>query len=129
MSTRTLLEPLNVRNIYRDCRYLGKDESRRLTVLGILGSSEHSFDELMIEKYRDEIASMVSQLAGRFKTATGASFCDTDLDNHDDKWSPSESAQEQLVQLGIAIGMIEIVEPRHIWRWLPKGQPTIRLKL
>ena len=128
MSARTLLIPSTVRDIYRDCLYVGNDRSKGVGVPNILTPSFRYFDKDKIKEHHDEINSMLSQLPNDFKSATGANFNRTRLDRHEDTWSPAELSQEQLVQLGIAIGMIMIVEPRAKWSSLPNGRPTLKLK-
>jgi hypothetical protein len=127
MSARTQLNPATVREIFLDCRSLGSDKAKSLGVPSILTSSVRYFDKQKVKEHQEAIASMLSQLPLEFKSAAGGSFSRTNLDNHEDTWSPAESSQEQLVQLGIAIGKIKIAEPREVWSKLPGGRPTIKI--
>ena len=73
---------------------------------------------------------MLAELSDDFKTSGGGgmSFLNACMDKHGNQWTGMHLRQEQLVQLGIAIGEVEYAASREMWRLFPGGMPYFVVK-
>jgi hypothetical protein len=128
MKTLTRLKAEPIGKIFKDC-VVPRNNGSYLVVSapGITGTRVVFFDLAKLEEYRAEITGFVSQLPTEFKTTTGASFNGTNRSYRGDIWCRDEADREKLVQLGIALGIIELIEPRERWAYLPRQRPSIRV--
>jgi len=130
MKTLTRLKTEPVGKIFKDC-VLPRNNGGGLVinVPGITSTRVVFFDLAKLEEYRAEITSLVNQLPAEFKSVVGASFNGTNRNHRGDIWCRDETEREKLVQLGIALGIIELIEPRERWAYLPRQRPSIRIVL
>ncbi len=131
MSTDTeVLTPHHVEAVFKACLFKdGEDTSDHIVAEGIVHTV--GFHPGRIEERRQEIHDMLAELPDEFKTSGGGgySFLNACLDRHGNQWTGGlHQAQEQLVQLGIAIGEVEYCLPRDMWSVLPGGVPYFMVK-
>jgi len=128
MKTLTKLKAEPVGKVFKDC-VMPRNSGNYMVVSvpGITGTRVVSFDLAKLEEHRAETTNLVNQLPAEFKTAAGASFNGTNRNHRGDIWCRDESDREKLVQLGIALGIVELVEPRERWAYLPRQRPSIRI--
>jgi len=128
MKTLTRLKAEPIGKIFKDC-VVPRSSGNFMVVYapGITGTRVVHFDLIKLEDYRAEIISLVNQLPAEFKTDAGASFNGTHRNHRGDVWCRDESDREKLVQLGIALRIIELIEPRELWAYLPRKRPSIRI--
>lgn len=128
MKTLTKLKTETIGKIFKACALPRNSGSFMvISTPGITGTRVVFFDLAQLEEHRAEITSLVSQLPAEFKTNAGASFNGTNRSHRGDIWCRDEKEREKLVQLGIALGIIELVEPRERWAYLPRQRPSIRI--
>lgn len=124
-----ILTPQNVEGVFIDCLFQdGEDTTDHIIAEGIVLTV--GFHPGRIEENRQEIHDMLAELPDEFKVSGGGghSFLEARLDRHGNQWTSSDRAQEQLVQLGIAIGEVEYFLPRESWRSYPFGMPYFMVK-
>jgi hypothetical protein len=109
MGTATILEGQTVYAMYQDCVFNRSKGASSLTVSGIAGKPIR-FDVGRLEKHREEIHSLLSQLPKEFSTREGANLREANLDRHREPWTGIPATRDQLIQLGIAIGEIELLD-------------------
>ena len=130
MSTDTeVLTPQHVEAVFMDCLFIdGEDTSDHIVAEGIVRTV--GFHPGRIEQHRQEIHDMLAELPDEFKTSGvgGYSFLNACMDKHGNQWTGMHQTQEQLVQLGIAIGEVEYCMPRDMWVAFPGGMPYIMVK-
>ncbi len=126
--TNTLTGDL-VNTIFLDCLFKdGEDTSSHIIAEGIVRTV--GFHPGRIEGHRQEIHDMLAELPDEFKTSSGGghSFLNACMDKHGNQWTGMHQTQEQLVQLGIAIGEVEYCLPREMWSVFPGGAPYFMVK-
>lgn len=130
MSTNTdVLNAEHVKTVFMDCLFEdGEDTSDHIVAEGIVQTV--GFHPGRIEQHRQEIHDMLGELPDEFKTSGGGgySFLNACLDRHGNQWTGMHQAQEQLIQLGIAIGEVEYCLPRGMWGAFPGGMPYFMVK-
>ena len=128
MKTLTKLKTETIGKIFKACA-LPRNSGNYMVVSapGITGTRVVFFDLTKLEEFRADIISLVSQLPAEFKTDKGASFNGTNRTHRGDIWCRNETEREKLVQLGIALCIIELIEPRELWAYLPRQRPSIRI--
>lgn len=82
------------------------------------------FDPNNLNKFREDIKSMVLQLPG---IAEGNSFLNMCMDAEGHHWGEHRNIEE-LILLGQAIDLIECAAPRDMWDIFPGGMPYYMLK-
>lgn len=83
------------------------------------------FDTEMIEKHREDIKSMLSELPDEFMHDKGGGYtflaaCD---DRNGNRWTEAHRTMEKLFMLGQAIKCVRYCLPRDFWRAFPGGVP------
>ena len=130
MTTSTnILTDDRVNSIFTDCLFKdGEDTSDHIVAEGIVQTA--GFHPGRIEEHRQEIHDMLAELPDPFKTGSGDgwSFLNACFDKHGNQWTGLHRTQEQLVQLGIAIGEVEYLMPREMWAIFPGGMPYFVVK-
>lgn len=130
MTTSTnILTDDRVNIVFMDCLFKdGEDTSNHILAEGIVQAV--GFHPGRIEEHRQEIHDMLAELPDTFKTGSGGgwSFLNACFDKHGNQWTGAHQTQEQLVQLGIAIGEIEYLLPREMWAVFPGGMPYFVVK-
>jgi len=130
MTTDTnVLTGEHVDSVFMDCLFKdGEDTSDHIVAEGIVQTV--GLHPGRIEGHRQEIHDMLAELPDEFKTSGGGgySFLNACLDRHGNQWTGMHQTQEQLVQLGIAIGEVEYCLPREMWDVFPGGMPYFMVK-
>lgn len=111
----------NVEAIFRDCL----TDDRSFIVHGVvLGAS---FDRAKVEAHEEEIMQMLMQLPTQFHRPGGCgwTFLNMCIDRDGNQWTDFHQMQDKLVCLGRAIGALEFVLQRDLWKVLPGGMPYI----
>jgi hypothetical protein len=119
----------HVNAVFADCLFKdGEDTSEYIVAEGIVRTV--GFHPGRIEEHRQEIHDMLAELPDEFKTSGGGgmSFLNACIDKHGNQWTGLHLTQEQLVQLGIAIGEVEYCLPREAWGAFPGGMPYFMVK-
>jgi hypothetical protein len=118
-----------VNTVFLDCLFKdGEDTAGHIVAEGI--ALTVGFHHGRIEEHRQEIHDMLAELPDEFKTSGGGgySFLNACMDKHGNQWTGMHQTQEQLVQLGIAIGEVEYCLPREMWSALPGCVPYFTVK-
>jgi hypothetical protein len=89
------------------------------------GLTKCIFSREKIEPYQDEIFEMLKCLPDNFMQSKGGgwSFLNACQDNKGNQWTGSQRYMEQLFLLGMAIGKVNLLMPREMWKVLPGGVP------
>ncbi len=119
----------HVYGVFVDCLFKeGEDTSDHIVAEGI--TQTVGFHPGRIEEHRQKIHDMLAELPDIFKTGGGGgySFLSACLDRHGNQWTGAHRTQEQLIQLGIAIGEVEYCLPREMWAAFPGGMPYFMVK-
>lgn len=74
---------------------------------------------------RDKIAAFISYLPNEFQK--GASFLELCMTREGHLWGEHKNC-EQLMTLGVAVGILEYPLPRVLWETLPGGMPYVKIK-
>jgi hypothetical protein len=129
-TTDSVLTADHVKAVFMDCLFKdGEDTSNHVVAEGIV--HDVGFHPGRIERHRQEIHDMLAELPNEFKASSeggGWSFLNACMDRHGNQWADLHLNQEQLVQLGIAIGEVEYCLPREMWGALPGGMPYFTVK-
>jgi hypothetical protein len=96
---------------------------------GIL--ADFGLDKDVLEANREEITDLVKKLPGPFRASEGGGW--TFLKGYRDYngviWTEKPAHIEQIMLLGMGIGLIEYCLPRDLWSLLPQKVPYFRIKL
>lgn len=111
----------NVEAIFKDCL----TDERIFIVQGVVISA--SFDRKKVETHEEEIMQMLMQLPAQFHRPGGCgwTFLNMCIDRDGNQWTDFHQMQDKLVCLGRAIGAVEFVMPRDLWKVFPGGMPYI----
>ena len=131
MNTLMKLNSGTIDEIFKDCFVPLRNKTwyETISTPGITTPSRALFDFYTLESYRDTINALVNQLPRSFWNHEGDSFNNMNKDRSNNVWSRVEAEREKLVQLAIALNLVEIVEPREEWANLPGQRPSIRIVL
>lgn len=125
MATNTnALTTDHVDSVFRDCLFKDdEDTSNHIVAEGVVRTV--GFHPGRINQHRQEIHDMLAELPNAFRLSGGggSSFLSACLDRHGNQWTGMHQIQEQLVQLGIAIGEVKYCLPREMWTVFPGGMP------
>lgn len=99
---------------------------------GVLRPTAFNMEKL--ERHREEVAAMLSWLPTEFRPMDqggggGWSFLQACMDREGRQWTGLHRTQDQLFQLGIALGMAEWLAPRNMWDIFPGGMPYAAITL
>ena len=83
-----------------------------------------------VEKHKEEIIGFLNQLDDHFKKSGGGgwTFLNACMDKNGFRWGEQINVDE-LIALGIAIGLVSFPMPRESWKDLPGGVPYIVIDL
>jgi hypothetical protein len=124
VATAQLLSTKRVESIFMDCLFRdGEDTSNHVKAEGITTSV--GFHPERLKSHEEEIVEMLGELPDTFKKSGGGgmSFLNACYDKHENQWTSYHRTMEQLFQLGIASGKVELLMPRAMWGALPGGMP------
>lgn len=116
-----------VEAIFRDCMFKdGEPTEGFVPAPGI--TIDVGFHPVRLASYREEVRAMIRELPESFMKngGGGMSFLNLCNNRHDDQWTGFQQRMEQLVQLGIALGMASYCLPREYWGVMPGGVPYIQ---
>ena len=93
-----------------------------------------NFVPTKLEEHRDEVTTMLQNLPLAFRPVElggggGWSFLNACQDANDEQWTGLHQRMEQLLCLGIAMGLAEWVLPKDMWPALPGGMPYVVVKV
>jgi hypothetical protein len=126
MPTSTVLEGQTVHEIFKICQLkTGEETSGSITAPGIIHDREVKFSSSRIEQNCQVIHDLLSQLPDKFKSSSGESFEETHLDRRGTNWSRIPVIREQLIQLGVAIGEVQLLGELNTWARLSGGMPRL----
>lgn len=111
----------NVEAIFKDCL----TDERSFIVKSVVIRA--SFDREKVEAHEEEIMQMLMQLPAQFHRPGGCgwTFLNMCIDRDGNQWTDFHQMQDKLVCLGRAIGAVEFVMPRDLWKVFPGGMPYI----
>lgn len=109
----------NVQKIFDECF----SETGDKKVVGIV--HEFVFDSNKLDENSDKISDMLHQLPGVFMKDSGGgwSFLMACNDKNGEQWTGLHLNMEHLFAMGEAIGKVESLLPRDMWKALPGGVP------
>jgi hypothetical protein len=118
----------NVSKILKDSLFKdGVDTTNAVIVEGVRG--KFGFDPTQLEKNKQHIVDMLSQLPNEFKSTGGGgwSFLQACMRSDDVQWGDHTSIDE-LICLGLAVGEVSFLMPRDMWSMFPGGMPYFAIK-
>jgi hypothetical protein len=124
VTTAQRLSTERVKTIFMDCLFRdGEDTSNHVKAEGI--TTMVGFNPERLKGHEAEIVEMLNELPDTFKKSGGGgmSFLNACIDRHGNQWTSFHRTMEQLFQLGIASGKVELLLPRKMWAVLPGGMP------
>lgn len=122
--TRSKLNSQRVEEIFMDCLFRdGEDTSKHVVAEGIVRTV--GFHPERLQGHKEEISALLDELPDTFKKSGGGgmSFLHACIDKHGNQWTSLHLRMEQLFQLGIATGKVELLMPREMWPALPGSMP------
>lgn len=117
-----------VRKILLDSLFKeNEDHSKSITAEGI--TATFHFHPERLESHRVEVLSLLKELPIEFmeKTGGGMTFLNGCIDKNGSQWGEQMNVQELMV-LGIGLGLAEYCLPRDMWSVLPGGMPYFMVK-
>ena len=131
------LTPKNVQDIVLACLYTEeeiKDKTQEeLIAAGIKTEgimTTFVFVPARLEKYKEDIKSMLSELPSEFMADVGGgwSFLQACQTKDGKQWGEHQNMDE-LFCLGMAMGFVKLCTPREVWSALPGGMPYYAVDL
>lgn len=122
-----LINPQRVEELFMDCLFReGEPTDKHVKAEGIICTV--GFHPLRLESHRDEVKKMLSALPPQFFPVAaggggGWSFLNLGMDKNETQWTGHHQRMEQLVQLGLGLGLVTCQLPRSMWPTLPGGVP------
>lgn len=106
----------------------GKPPADAVIVDGV--RSKFGFHKARLESHREEVREALAQLSDQFHRGRGDgwSFLNACMDKDGNQWGEHRNV-EQLVCLGIALGLVEYCLPKEMWSVLPGGMPYFAVNL
>ncbi len=123
-----MLTSRRVHEVFLDCLFRddevtpGKIPDNAVIADGI--RTKVAFHNARLASYQDEITKMLLELPEEFTPAGGggSTFLNACNDRHGRLWGQHINI-DQLVMLGLALGMVRWNLPREMWRNMPGGMP------
>jgi hypothetical protein len=114
----------SVREVLREC-FFGQDEDKTDYKLGEGVMHKIGLHPDRLEKNRENIISLLSQLPYQFRKSDGGGWSFLNACQREDgkQWADLHSTVDQLVMLGNAIGVLSFLTPREFWCLYPGGMP------
>ena len=123
-----MIDSDRIGSIFMDCLFLDKEIVNGKPILdpvyctGI--NRKFGFHPTRIEYHKEEIGNMIKELPD--SSDSGISFLSMCEDKTGEQWTGFHARMEQLLVLGIAIGKLEYVLERDLWKELPGGMPYVK---
>lgn len=110
----------NVESVFKDC-LADTDEYVKGVCIKV------AFNREKIVEHEKDIMQMLMQLPKQFHKPGGCgwSFLNMCIDKDGNQWTDYHQTQDKLVCLGRAIGAVEFLMPRDLWKVFPGGMPYI----
>jgi len=135
---KKVIDPERVEFMFKDCLYAKEeltgsgfpiDEDSMVEVKGILNS--FGLNKHRVESHREEVTNCLDQLPDEFKKSGGGGWTFLNACNTKDgeQWTGLHQVMEQLVCLGIALGLVSYTLPREMWQIFPGDMPYIVVDL
>lgn len=105
----------------------GKPSLKPVVAEGVLINV--GFHPERIENAREEISMMIDSLNPDIDTDKGILFFHICRDRNGNRWTDSYQICEELVLMGIALGILEYSLPRDFWSFFPGSVPFIRKRI
>jgi len=118
----------NVEDVLKDSLYSNyEDASNMIVVEGVI--SKYGFKPEGIERNRNKINELLSQLPATFNEETGGgwSFLNACVTKDGEQWGQHRDI-DNLLCLGIAAGRVALLMQRSIWPYFPGGMPYFVIK-
>ena len=111
----------NVEDVFKDCLA----DTAEHTLKGVC--IEVAFNREKIAEHEQDIMQMLMQLPKEFHRPGGGgwTFLNMCIDKNGNQWTDYHRTQDKLVCLGRAIGAVEFVMPRDLWKVFSGGMPYI----
>lgn len=128
-----MVRPERIKEILIDCLFrdneIDSDSKPKNNIEPVIGygiMGNVGFHPDRIENHRSEIIEMLNELPTEFHKDSGGgwSFLNMVNDKNGIHWGEHQDA-EHLMQLGTALGKVEVQLPREIWSALPGGVPYL----
>ena len=102
----------------------GKPPDPHIEARGIVNN--FAFHPERLESHRENIRAILNLMPKGFHKATGGGWSFLNLCNTEagDQWGEHHN-MEELIVLGIGLGMAKFVMPRDMWTILPGGMPYV----
>ena len=122
----------NVEKVFMNCLFRddeivdGKPVLPPTTAEGI--TQNFGFHPERLEAERENVRALLMELPKEFQQATGDgwSFLNACMDKEGNHWGEHSNVQEILC-LGIALGLASYIMPKEMWSVLPGGMPYFRV--
>jgi len=128
------IDPGRVEEIYRDslAEDLAPEDVNYVVIEGIVHQT--AFDKTKLQAHYDEVAEMLSWLSMQYRPPAvqgggGWSFLNLCEDKDGHLWTGLHWTMEQLVQVGIGLGLAAWLGPRKLWQAFPGGMPYVSVTL
>lgn len=123
-----ILNPQRVAAVIGDCLYAEAeytDQTDMVKAEGIIHT--YGFHPQRLESHRDEIYEMLAELPDQFWHSRGGgwSFLQACEDRHGELWTGVHWTMEQLICMGIGLGLAQWLGPRKLWAAHPGGMPYL----
>ncbi len=130
MSDTLVLNPKKVEEIFLDCLYRdGEDTTNHVLVEGIVAN--YGLHPERLESHREEVIALLAELPDEFRENGGGgwSFLNACNDRHGNLWTGLHSIMEQLIVMGVALGLVHYQLPKEMWSVLPGGMPYFSIRI
>lgn len=121
-----MIDATRVVEMFIDCLY-GEDEdvSGALVVEGIV--SRFGFNKVALESHRAEVRTMLLDLPDSFMKSKGGgmSFLNACTTRDEELWTGFQQTVDQLICMGIGLGLAEYMLPREMWSAFPGSVPYV----
>lgn len=133
--TNPLINSERVTKIFVDCLFKndevvdGKPTSEPVVVDGL--TSKFGFHKERLISHKKEVAEMLKGLPDSFHKdgGGGMSFLGMCDDKNGIQWTGFHKVMQELVVLGIGVGLVSYCAPKEMWDILPGGMPYLVVDL
>jgi len=124
-----MIDSKRVHEMFKDCLYNdveivnGKPIVDPVLIQGIM--SRFGLHSTRLESYREEVKGMLQEIRESF--LEGDSFLNFCTLKDGEQWTGFHDTMQELMCLGLGLGLIEYMLPKEMWRALPGGMPMIKI--
>ena len=123
-----IIDPDEVNDIFLDCLYQDNEcvesvPEDAVIVEGIV--NKFRFHPVRLEEKRTKVSELLKALPHEFRKSGGGgwSFLNSCKQENGVQWTSSRNRMEELLCIGIGLGVVECYTPREMWGILPEGMP------